>query len=293
LQGKFFLPKQYKIIMSILYSSVVKLTALNNLQLSHDAGQHAHAAFYHLIDLADPVLAAQLHQQKGRKPFTVSPLMGLPVTPPNQPFRLRAGWEGWLRFTILDSTLFQTFISAFVTSGLTHRGIPSLQLGEGKFAVQEVLTSPESHPMAGYLPMSDLLATLEQPAHSRFRFDFFTPTSFGWKGDAIQTLPTPRLVFGNLATAWQVLSGENSTRAVEEYASEWLVSGKHKLQTERIFLHGKNQIGTVGFIEQLYFEQQADSLELRFINLLAQLAFFTGVGRKTTHGMGMATCRVW
>jgi CRISPR/Cas system endoribonuclease Cas6 (RAMP superfamily) len=98
--------------MTTLYSSIIRLHALNSAQLFRDAGEWANAAFYGLIHEVDPSLAEALHQWNGRKPFTISSLNGLPKGEGGS-VSVRAGWECWLRVTTLSETLFQAFIQRF------------------------------------------------------------------------------------------------------------------------------------------------------------------------------------
>src|SRR5688572_28348743 len=111
--------------MTTLYSSVIKLSSLHPVALIGDGGQHAHGAFHAIIAKVDPDLATRLHEIRGRKPFTLSPLMGLPkflhrdaVQDRNGNMRrtvyLREGWQCWLRITILNDMLFKTFIDYFM-----------------------------------------------------------------------------------------------------------------------------------------------------------------------------------
>ena len=84
--------------MSTLYSSVIKLTNLLPVTIPPPGGQHAHAAFLDILRAVDPALSQALHDLNGRKPFTVSPLMGLPKNRQRQESSdsrvvLREGWE--------------------------------------------------------------------------------------------------------------------------------------------------------------------------------------------------------
>ena len=285
-----------------LYSSVIKLTNLHPVTLIGDGGQHAHGAFYAIIAKVDPALARYLHDElkNKRKPFTLSPLMGLPKS-----FRhegkigdeayLRDGWQCWLRVTILDDTLFKTFIDYFMDPNPSSfqkakwRGtLPEIRLGDAHFCVSEILTTPGSHPWAGYSSVDDLQEKLDEPAPQKFKFELFTVTSFKMQNENVETLPKPERVFGNLAGAWRQLTGENHVQIIEEYAEKNLVAGNYHLKMERTLLHNNHQLGAVGQVEFIRTNKE-DTPTARALNLLADLAFYTGLGRKTTHGMGMCS----
>ncbi|NUQ86656.1 MAG: CRISPR system precrRNA processing endoribonuclease RAMP protein Cas6 [Anaerolineales bacterium] len=299
-----------------LYSSVIKLTNQYPATLTHLGGQHAHAAFLDIVRAVDESLSQRLHDLNGRKPFTVSPLMGLPKgfnrearkereedrmknSIAKSEIRLREGWECWLRVTMLDDGLFKSFIDYFMNltsppspllkgegSQKGEGSLPRIRLGDAHFMVSEILTTPGSHPWAGYISIEELQKRLDEPAPEKFTFELFTPTSFRLQDKEVATLPTPKLVFGNLAGAWRALTGENNVEAVEKYAEKNLTLGTYKLRTDRLILHSNPQLGSVGRLEFIRTDK-TDHFPARALNLLADFAFYSGLGRKTTHGMGM------
>lgn len=280
--------------MFTLYSSVIKLTNLHNVNIPSPGGQHAHAAFLDIVRAVEPGLSQALHDLNGRKPFTVSPLMGLPKPRQAQTSEvyLRAGWECWLRVTILDDTLFKSFIDYFMTlpaaAGRGGRGegrLPQIRLGDAHFGVSEILTTPGSHPWAGYTSLDDLRKRLDEPAPESLPFELFSPTSFSLVKGRFELIPYPNLVFGNLAAAWKAITGENMVEAIEKYAEKSWRLTLHRVERKAVTLHNHPQLGTVGRVE---FQRQegGDAPLARALNLLADLAFYTGLGRKTAQGMG-------
>jgi len=239
------------------------------------------------MEQVDPALSQILHEINGkgiRKPFTVSPLMGLPKPKGKGDLFLREGWECWLRMTLLDDALFKPFISYFAEAHQTR--LPEVRLGDSHFIVREILNTPGSHPWAGYCSVEELQKKVDAPPQEKFLFELHTPTSFRLsKGFA--TMPTPKLVFGSLAGAWRTITGENNVEAVEKYAEQNFVMGNYKLHTERSILHNNSQVGSVGRFEFIRTDA-TDHPIARSLNLLAELAFFAGLGRKTPQGMGMA-----
>ncbi len=292
--------------MTTLYSSVIRLTNLYATTLNHIGGQHAHAAFLDIVRAVDPSLAQKLHDLNGRKPFTVGPLMGLPkwakhdghkvYEGENQGIYLREGWECWLRVTILDDRLFRSFIDYFMTSPPSpllkgEGGLPRFRLGDAHFCVSEILTTPGSHPWAGYVALADLQKRLDEPPPSSITFELHSPTSFNLGKDNVETIPYPRLVFGNLGTAWKAITGENMVEAVEKYAEKNWRPVLHRIERKALTLHNHPQLGAVGKVEFQRLDD-GDVPLARVLNLLADLAFYTGLGRKTAQGMGMVRCVV-
>lgn len=288
-----------------LYSSVIRLLNLHPVTIPPPGGGHAHAAFLDIVRSVDPRFSQRLHDHmrgKGvRRPFTVSPVMGLPHKLHHEGHKgregslkseifLREGWECWLRVTILDEDLFRLFIEYF----LDGRGkeMPKIRLGDAHFAVSEILTTPGSHPWAGFTTLEELQKRLDEPPPASITLELHSPTSFslgtreGEKEERYELIPYPRLVFGNLATAWKALSGEDLREAVEKYAEASLRPVLHRLERRVLTLKNHPQLGSVGRVEY-QFIQPEDTLLARALNLLADLAFYTGLGRKTAQGMGM------
>ena len=288
-----------------LYSSVIKLINLHAVAIPTPGGQHGHAAFLDIVRAVDPALSQRLHDTRGkgaRQPFTVSPLMELPKnmghagkqeiasSPKNgssqrhgkSEIYLRAGWECWMRVTILDEALFGVFIEHF----LNGPARPQVRLGDAHFLVSEILTTPGSHPWAGCTTLAELQTRLDVPAPQKFAFELHTPTSFKMQDEQVETVPYPKLVFGNLAAAWRALTGEDQVRAVETYAEKHLRLVLHRIERKALMLHNHPQLGAVGKVEYEHLDAE-DTLLARALNLLADLAFYSGLGRKTPQGMGM------
>lgn len=274
-----------------LYSSVIRLINLHSVIIPPPGGQHAHGAFFDIVQSVDPDFSAKLHDIRGkgmRKPFTVSPVMGLPQQRETSKVYLREGWECWLRVTMLNEALFRTFIEYFLDGH--GKKMPKIRLGDAHFAVTEILTTPGSHPWARFTMLEKLQKRLDEPAPASIQLEFHSPTSFSLgKMDGqerYELIPSPRLVFGNLATAWKALTGEDMVAAVEKYTESALRLAPHRLERRSITLYNHPQIGMVGQVEYQLLRPE-DTPLARAINLLADLAFYTGLGRKTAQGMGM------
>ncbi len=268
-----------------LYSAVLRLINLHPVTVPPEWGQHAHAAFFNIVRQVDPLLSQALHDRNGkgvRQLFTLGPLMGLPRRHGAE-IHLREGWECWQRVTLLNEPLFHAFLEYFL--GRDGKPASHIRLGDAHFAVAEILVTPGSHPWAGFTTLEELQQRLDEPPPASFGFELHSPTSFSL-GDRIETMPYPRLVFRNLATAWHVLTGQDLIQAVEHYAEHHMRLVVHRLQSRRAILHNKPQIGVIGRVEY-HFDPPQDTPLARALHLLADLAFYTGLGRKTAQGMGM------
>lgn len=295
-----------------LYSTIIKLAPLSQGRLPTTQGRLIHAAFLDLVRCVDPGLAEAIHIENQRRPFTLSPLYGLASSPGagregrahNGHVAVRPGQELWLRFTLLHSDLFTTFTRYLLSprervgERVEGRGSPTLRLGEVTFAITEMLTTPGSHPWAGYTTLGDLCrkwqAAPAEPSITKIAVEFASGVVFSRSSDKnglgrwMEFFPSPEMFFGSLAARWVELTGlpaplEN--RALREYAKETVVVSAFELKTTLCHYWGNPQIGAVGRVT--YELRDRDNLELnRFLNLLADFAFYSGVGAKTAMGMG-------
>lgn len=271
-----------------LYALVIKLVAERDSSLRATQGHLTHAAFLAILNHVDPALAQTLHADHGRKPFTLSPLSGFGAPVEGQ-LKVRAGQEGWLRVTLLDPTLFHTFIAYFLHSA-NH---PLITLEKTRFHITEILNAPGSHPLCGVASLDDLarrwqaLPTPITP-YTRISLTFTSPTAFRLSGRgrrAMHVLPDPYFVFGELAGNWDRLTGQTTQAAVRSYAAENVVVARHRLETHMYHYTRSFQVGFTGHATFHILDEEDPPL-IAHLNRLADLAFFTGVGSKTTMGMG-------
>lgn len=278
-----------------LYSTVVKLIARDDGLIPATQGRLAHAAFLDLIRAVDPASAETLHTKNQRRPFTVSPLQGLGQARNGQ-IQVKSGQEVWLRFTLLGSELFTSFTRFLLPS--SSNGSASgveIRLGELGFAIGEVLTTPGSHLWAGYTSLSELCQCWQKGllAESAWQIglELASPTVFSRgsrndRGKQMDPFPSPAMLFGSLAAAWnEHLPISLDKRAIRAYAEETVVVGLYRLESRVFRYWGQPQIGATGVITYLLQDRQNRELG-RVLNLLADFAFYSGVGYKTTMGMG-------
>lgn len=271
-----------------LYALIIRLVATKNGRLRATQGHLAHAAFLNILQQVDPAISEALHNINGRKPFTISPLEGYGRGQKGS-LALKAGQEGWLRVTLLDPVLFQTFISYFL-QGL---GQPTIRLEDLTFQVTEILSTPSSHKLAGYDSLESLSQRWDQAHitdkdHRQIPFHFRTPTAFSMRNAPIRhmhILPDPPLVFGQLADYWDRLTGSETRDIVRAFSVERVVVARYGIETHMYQYRRSKQVGFTGQVTYEILDKDALSM-IQHLNRLADLAFYTGVGSKTTMGMG-------
>jgi CRISPR-associated endoribonuclease Cas6 len=275
-----------------LYALIIRLIATQNGRLRATVGHLAHAAFLNILQQLDPAVSTAIHDMHGRKPFTISPLEGYGL-PHNGQLSIQAGQEGWLRVTLLDPTLFQTFISYFLQGG----NKPTIQLENHTFHISEILNTPASHPLAGYDSPQNLFDRWQQTSqltnHQTIQLHFRTPTAFSMRSAPhrhMHILPDPPLVFGQLADYWDrltagALTGDNTRDAIRLFCAENVVIARYSLETHMYQYRRSKQVGFTGKVTYEILDKQPPQIT-QHLNRLADLAFYTGVGSKTTQGMG-------
>lgn len=108
--------------------------------------------------------------------------------------------------------------------------------------------------------------------------EFLTPTSFKQDDIIIQPFPLPELVFAGLLRRWNAFAPDELKFDLVSWAG---VVAAFDLETRALKM-GHNEIGSKGWVRYRFL----DSRQAAISTILAHFAYFSGVGRKTTMGMG-------
>lgn len=265
-----------------LHALIIRLLPTQDGHLPATTSDLAHAAFLRLLEQADPNLAEQIHNGRGKNPFTLSPLHGYERTSKSQ-LQINLGQEGWLRLTLLDTHIFHTFINHFLHNPGRHT---TIRLNQIPFQVTEILNHPASHPLAGYTTLSQLAQENNQA--DTLQLHFTTPTAFSLRRDPYRRqilFPDPVTVFGKLAHSWDKLTGEETHTAVTQYTTHCALVKAYQLQSQMLIIKKQPQIGFTGHATY-QFKDQTNHPMLAHLHRLAHLAFYTGLGNRTSMGMG-------
>ncbi|MEA3338512.1 MAG: CRISPR system precrRNA processing endoribonuclease RAMP protein Cas6 [Chloroflexota bacterium] len=275
-----------------LYSIVLKLVPTRETSVRATMGHQAHAAFLKTVRESDSALASVLHMpDMGRRPFTVSPLLGVGRAR-HKRITLSPERDYFLRFTVLYPPIFERFMARF----LRGQGRPVIRLGRALLLIKEILTTPGSHPWAGYSSWARLVT--EARPEPEIALEFTSPTAFGFGqkdwGKKVMTLPSPETVFGSLISSWNGLAPpplQVERNPLRAYLEEHVVVKRMEDVNTQMFKFSRSmQVGFVGRVTYgLMEENEAARCQL---NALADFAFYAGVGMKTTMGMGQVQrCR--
>src|SRR5215470_4630469 len=276
------------------YAIIIHAFPRTNLPLVHAQGKILHGLFYELLQKASAAKGDEVHSTEGLKPFSTALLL-------NERQRraeyIRTGEELTIRFTFLDDSLYPLLGRYFLSTPDL-----SFDLVRTELTVTRILTTPQSgEAWAGCVSFEELYANASD-SEKQFSFQFATPTFFKRGGgptypDLIIPLPLPDLVFGSLLRNWNQFSPASFLEAnlLKEICSHHLEMTHHRISSQVARLVFPREDGTYrtttfpGFVGSCSFRlvELHDQSIIKTLNALADFAFFSGVGAKTTMGFGV------
>ncbi|MEW5719717.1 MAG: CRISPR system precrRNA processing endoribonuclease RAMP protein Cas6, partial [Chloroflexota bacterium] len=250
-------------------------------------GREAHALFLDLVRRADPALAQALHEPRGDKPFTASPL---PC--PERSRRTGEGARVGVRFTAFEPRLAQLLAQSILPN------LPrEIRLGSAMFAVGAPLTDRAAHPWADASSAEELvkrwfqsedLTGFQKPVRSnradRVTLEFATPTAHRQIHRNI-LFPLPAQLWGGWLRAWNAFAQPAFEDDLIARVEQDVALSRYALKTDVVDFGEFRAAGWLGRATFNYFSRERALW--RVLNLLADFAFFCGTGYKTTQGMGM------
>ncbi|HYU74812.1 MAG TPA: CRISPR system precrRNA processing endoribonuclease RAMP protein Cas6 [Ktedonobacteraceae bacterium] len=307
-----------------LYALLLKLRPLQEGTLMPFSGELVHGAFLKWLTAAAPDIAQWLHEGQKRRLFTCS---SLHFPRPMQRF-LHAERENihlpldpektcTLRLTLLLGDLFPLFYNALMNANVAQMGTtspPFLSLGKQVFLLEEVLLTNDD--TSGWTGFTSLATLVEQAKAMRFashasltlEFGSLTTFSRGTRKESYGThhamFPLPQFIFTNLLRRWEDIAPPElapllQREQIEQYLQQdGIIVTDYDLKAHHVHFTTHLQRGFVGSCTyQLRGPDEKNvseaSLTMRQqISLLAQLAFYSGVGYKTAMGLGQVRFRM-
>ncbi|MCS7289333.1 MAG: CRISPR-associated endoribonuclease Cas6 [Roseiflexus sp.] len=261
-------------------SLIFTIRPLASAQTSSSLGRAAHAAVLRLINDADPTLAAQIHDDDGPKPLTVSNVIGLEAR--NHSAHVHPDRQYRLRVTLLTPAL------EAIAATWRPDTLGPLDLDGVLWRVERITGDPADDPWAGSSTYEKLASAVinRSAAPSRWTFEFATPVTFRQRG-LNQPLPLPALVFGSLLERWNAFAPIAFPDEARRFAEECIAVSRFNLHSRsEPTKGGVPQIGATGRVT--YAAVNRDRYWLACINTLARFALFSGIGASTTRGYGQA-----
>ena len=262
-------------LRSILLELVVRHAAAIPVTMGH----LAHALFLNLVKQFDPALSARLHDEPGYRPYTLSPLRGGTIV--GERILLRRGQPCRLRITLLDGgTLWRALQTHFLEAGPIH-----VHLGDTGFQLARILSTPATD-STNWASSTDWQSLNTLPAQRTITMHFSTATAFSLSERQFGLFPEPPLVWGSLLRDWNSYAPDHwkmDKQAIRASAGKHISVTACKLSTE--FLHFPAYVQK-GFVGHCTYQVSAVEPLAAHLTTLASFALYSGVGYKTTMGMG-------
>ncbi|RUM89849.1 MAG: hypothetical protein DSZ24_00245 [Thermodesulfatator sp.] len=228
------------------------------------------------------------------KPFTTAIFdVRVPPEASAEGENLPPGTRFRLRFTFLEDFVFEIFAEKLTPRLLAPEGA-FFDLSGYPVRFTEVFFTPEVSVWADELSYEEILS--QARPLSRFSLYFKTPTSFarppGPFGRSGLPFPLPERMFSGLLRRWNAFAPEPFPSRLEEALLQGFRPAIFELQSRMAFLYENGTLITFeGFVGRVTFKALKGVPEeaRRWADILTRLAFFSGVGQKTTMGLGM--CR--
>lgn len=269
------------------HSLVLNLLPQSPIPPQFLTGRHLHALFLTLVSSVDRKLGDYLHEPKSDKAFTLSPLQvvrrGTACRAPTKALQwehsqaIPTGTPCWWRISLLDDTLFGQLTQLWLNLNPKH----PWHLGPADLQITSILgTSQSTQPWANAISYAQLYEESSQ-SNRQIELVFCTPTAFR-QSNYDCALPTRDLVFNSLINRWNQYSGIELPKTLIES----IFPSFFDIHTEMVADSRSKFIGCVGAMNFRIFGD-VSPLMIQQINALADFALYSGVGRKTTMGMGM------
>lgn len=306
-----------------LYALLLHLRPLRQGTLMPFSGELVHGAFLKWLHASAPDVAAWLHEGQKRRLFTCSSLRFehtgygmLKAERENIHLPLDPQKTYTVRITLLLGDLFPLFYNAltqFQAAGAGAANSPFLQLGKQLFLLEEVtLTNDDPGGWSGFTSLATLVAEARQKKFSGtacMTIEFGALTTFNRGNSKVGyglhqvMLPLPHFLFQNLARRWEDIAppellGLIQKEQLEQYLqADGAIIVDYDLKAHHVHFTTHPQRGFVGSCTyQLRGPDEPTNAEnyltiRQQIYLLAQLAFYSGIGYKTAMGLGQARMR--
>lgn len=301
-----------------LYALHLKLRPVQPGTLMPFSGELVHAAFLRWIRATAPDVSEWLHDGSKRRLFTCSSLQfPLPTArmreaeAHNTHMPLSPDKVYTIRLTLLLGELFPLLYNALLHvsdhAPLQHNQ-PFITLGKQALLLQEAVMTDDRSGWTGFTSFDELVQQVQastlRPTET-FTLEFASLTTTGWRnrlnkvyGDYYALLPLPHYIFPMLAIRWNelapaALASLVQLKRIEQYIQDdGMIISDYALRPHAVAFTNHPQKGFIGTCQyQVRGPDEPTTPEAPLtvrqqLLLLARFAFYSGIGYKTTMGLG-------
>lgn len=261
----------------------ILLTPLRDAIMPKYLGEKLHGFFFEILNESGfGGVVSNIHAQ-GLRPYSISQLKGR-FLQESEGILLQRGREYSFHISSISEELSTILSDVFTKLSGSRKTLG--RIGFEIFDIQEEKGSPTS-----YEEILRRVESWKNKIPKRVNFEFLSPTAFtigqrAFGGGGNIPLPMPRLVFGSLSRVWNAFSSVEVDYTTGQKAEGLIVIARHKVETcEPVVLRDSLQIGFIGSCTFEFTKKATDEFR-RTISALSILARYSGVGKKTTMGMG-------
>lgn len=285
---------------------VCHLRALESMDIRSHMGRAMQRLCLQVVGQSNPQLAEELHEHGHQtKAYATSGLLQWRSTQPILG-AVKEGDRAWIRLVGLNADVvyaLDNFMNK-VNQGTRPVVIKLDSRQRPNWEVERVTNEDQW----GGRSMAQSLMDVQPSRKATFAFHFASPTGFRRDGLTLP-LPLPELVYGSLERQWRDLTGIQTRLIINDFLKYMLVLERHDIQTHALrFKKGTVQVGFVGDVHMSAMRRNA-KLEkkepelhaelqrfydpcMQFLAAVSRFAFYSGVGIKTTQGMGMTRVQI-
>ncbi|MBZ0275580.1 MAG: CRISPR-associated endoribonuclease Cas6 [Anaerolineae bacterium] len=249
--------------------------------LPHWLGRATQAFFLKSLRRLNPDLSAAIHDTDDMKPFTASTLLGTERR--HDGVWLSPGREVRLRYTTLHPHLSMLMLNGLIPDWQAN----GVTIHDQPLEVTAVEISPQVNSWTGQASFESLLETAS-PERKTLRITFGSPTAFKSTRGYFVPLPQPELVFGSLLDRWNMFSPVELPDSLYGVFHDAISVQSVEIASQDVLFGGGRWGGRItGFTgHAVYIVEETNRDIRRGINALAAFAQFSGIGIKTTAGLG-------
>jgi len=266
-------------------------------------GYQVYALGLALVQRSNPTLSEALHNTSAITPFVTSGLL-----PEGElfwrPYSVTKRDQMWVRFVGLRADVVAALDAFTANPG------ECFQIGHHNWLIETIMW--DRHAWAGRSNYVQLMTAKRDVR--QIDMEFFTPTTFHSTYGMNEPLPIPSRIFTSLHRRWQAIGGGILHEHLDTFINYYVALSRQNTQTAIVRLKRNGEIGftgramfTIKTSNEKFNKRDAgkltdDELALRdllqscpeeiekliyAIGVLSSFAFYSGVGAKTTQGMGM------